>query len=171
MLIHSKPLTATDGETVKFRAKVKLRDLKIAEAVGKQREEGLSGKKLCWQLCNGKLDGHLGKTGQCRLGVSIFLCLISQATWSDWKSHTHFSQWPCTQSWPADPSLSSKDTSRLKMEAHYLLNITLDPMSQANPFPSALTSPSRSSSVCFSFTWSYVVLWLEQLTTDINSIK
>lgn len=62
------------------------------------------------------------------------------------------------------------DTSRLKLEVHYLPNVTLDPMSQANPFPSALSSPSGSSSVYFSFTWSYVVLSMENLAGDINSL-
>lgn len=50
------------------------------------------------------------------------------------------------------------NTSRLKLEAHYLPNVMLDPVSQANPFPSALSSPPGSFSVYFSFTWSYVVL-------------
>lgn len=100
--------TATDGETVKFRAKVNLHDLKIDKAVGKQRQEGLPVGNCAMENWPATWGKPASVVPVCP-SVCEHILLISQAPWSDWKSHTHFSLWPCTPNWPAKPFPSSED--------------------------------------------------------------
>jgi len=149
--------------------------------VGKLSPQGAGIRKntsLRLLLSNGKPVSHWGETGQCSVvpvpeppSICGELSLISQLleVIANLTPNSLCGLAPkISQLSHGCPLKGCWNTSRLNLEAYYLPNVMFDPMSQANPFPTSLSSPQcvfRYTAFC---TWN--LLWLEQLDKDINSL-